>query len=216
MNRKLFSKLNARRAAAAVSTAMMLAALGLAGCGSSAGAAGATLSEPLDAQTVSAVVESVEGDTLTVLLVDEDELPALQEQMQEFSYMPDGSLGDPATMTDSSQGQTVDGETAEPSAESDSESTNGDQTSEKPDGEEPSGIVEATITVADENVIVASEDGGDVAGGLDAIEMGSVLMLTVEDDGTSVSKIEVVPIAEAAASGQGASADDATNGNMNE
>ncbi len=289
MKNKLFASLNARRAASALAVAVTLAALGLPGCASET-TAGATLSDSVDSGSVTALVESVDGDEVTVLLMDEATGQAAQEQAAEFVATPDGDLGDPATMatgedfaaasddassseagegnasgatngegdagsaddqmapaeegqgatgeppakpesgasdsesgeppaipdgeassgqqseppanpdgeaSDGGQGEPPakpDGESAEPPSKPEGEAADGQQgeSSAAPEGEGgmPAGT-EATLTIDDESLIVVSENGEEAEGGLEDIQEGSLLTLTVGDDGTSVTKIEV-------------------------
>ena len=333
MKRKLFASLNARKAASALAIAVTLAAVGLAGCSSTVGegGAGASLSNAAEAGTVTALVESVDGDELTVMLLDEEASVAMQEQAAEFAATPDGNLGDPATMAgeedfaaasnegsatqdetgdaqdvdaqDSAadaqdaagadeqdatageapeasggadaageppampEGETSDGTAAdssaeppakpegeapdgageppampdgeapdnmgEPPAKPEGEASDGSAeppampNGEAPDGagespaasagdtdseaapqagqETPSGT-EATLTVSDESIIVSASDGEEAEGSLADIQAGSLLTLTVEEDGTTVSKIEVGDTLQAGTADAGASA----------
>lgn len=264
--KQLFNRLNARKAAAALATAMMLSALGLAGCASQA-ASGATLSESVDSGTVTARVESVDGDTLTVSLMEDPpdgggqagQPSSGQSSDDGANASADASGGtQPAQESDSEETETdgaasssngaatdgaagegsgpadgngpgnggeppakPDGDGGEPPAKPDGdapsdggavspgsetgESDDGDSASGgqgasgsvqgAPDGNAPGGTIpggtEASLTVSDEGVIYTSQDGEEVQGSLADIEEGDMLTLTVGDDGTSVSKIEV-------------------------
>ena len=178
---------------------LFVIALALTAC-SGASSAGAVLSESVDSGTVTAMVKAVDGNTLTVELMDGQGGPGGDGSQPPAK--PDGDNGDqPPAKPGESSGQaadaTADDATATESADAASQSGNqGGQPPAMPgsgDGQGQGGMpggTEATLTINDEGIIVFMGEAGDEQAALSDITEGTMLELTV-DGGTNVSQIVV-------------------------
>ena len=159
--------------------------LALTGCGSSS-AAKATLSEPIDGDSAMAMATAIDGNTVTVNVMD-GEAPGNPGSAPAGNPPAKPEAG--ADDTASEDGATPD---AEPPAKPEGDAGNASSADAVPPAapDAAMGGTQMTLTIDDESVIFVNVNGEESQGSLADITEGAMLQLLIED-GTTVSKIVV-------------------------
>ena len=197
-------ELRGLRALASLVVALALVCLlAFSGCDS---AAKAVLSESVSGDTATAMVEQVDGNTVTVRLMD-------GEQPGQGGPGGGGQGGAPGAQPGTGSDDANSASGSDSSSDVDNDSNNSSDSSQAPeppsgdngsapggnppsngqgapDGQGGPGGTEATLTISDESIIYTSEGETETQGSLSDITQGSMLTLSVSN-GTDVTKIVV-------------------------